>query len=205
MGQGKQLDKITWFSDEAAARNGEPGIRHSYMASLATALNYICGEVDPVWLMGSSGFAFRISVSEILCPSAMSVFDWRKILPEALEQYGRRCTYVSRLWHEEELEEERRREAHEAIRSAIDRNVPAIVWDVADCEWGLITGYDDDASWYNVLTHKGQPSCLPYDRLGRNGIDILSVAIPGLPNQRGRDEVVISSLRGAVAHADQRE
>lgn len=33
-------------------------------------------------------FAFRMFVSEILCPSAMSIFDFMKVFPEAFEQCG---------------------------------------------------------------------------------------------------------------------
>ncbi len=79
------LENISWYADQHARDKGEPGIHHSFMKSLATALNYVSGDFDPVWLMGSSGFAFRIFVNEHLCPSAMSIFDFSAILPEAIE------------------------------------------------------------------------------------------------------------------------
>ena len=82
----KALTDLAWYRDPDPDAAGEPGIVHSYVASLATALNYIDGRLDPAWLLGASGFAFRIWVNEVMCPSAMSVFDWRRILPEAVEQ-----------------------------------------------------------------------------------------------------------------------
>jgi hypothetical protein len=201
----KKLEGVVWYVDERARGAGEPGMRHSYVASLATALDYCTDEFDPVWLMGCSAFAFRLFVAEAMCPSAMSVFGFSEILPEAVEQAGRRCTYVSRYWHEGEREEERRLQAHAAIVDGIDRGMPAVVWDVADCEWGLIIGYDDEKAHYDTLTCHGTPSSLPLQRLGRNGIDILSVTIPGEPNERTREEIVRNSLNAAVAHAEQRE
>ena len=60
------LEGIKWYVDQAAKERGEPGIYHSFMASLATVINYIEGNVDPVWLMGASGFAFRIFTIEEL-------------------------------------------------------------------------------------------------------------------------------------------
>ncbi len=60
------LDRIKWYVDEAAKERAEPGICHSFMASLATAVNYIKGNVDPVWLMGASGFAFRTFMKKCL-------------------------------------------------------------------------------------------------------------------------------------------
>jgi hypothetical protein len=197
-----KLEDISWYVDPRAQERGEPGIYHSYMACLATALNYLEGEVDPAWLMGGSGFAFRIFMNETMCPSAMSIFNWSSILPEAVEQAGYDCVYVTRLWDEDEVEEERRVEAHVAIVEGIDRGAPAIVWDLAGVEWGLIIGYDERRVTYATLTSEGEPSSLPYTKLGRNGIDILSVAIPGKPSGRARGDVVLSSLKVAVAHAE---
>ena len=97
---------ITWYTDRDALERGESGISHSYVAAVATALNHLHRNIDPVWLMGSSAFAFRIIVSKMLCPSAMSVFNWCAILPEAVEQLGHHCTYISRLWGEDDIEEE---------------------------------------------------------------------------------------------------
>jgi hypothetical protein len=83
--------------------------------------------------------------------------------------------------------------------------VPAVVWDVADSEWGLVIGYDEEKCEYSTLTHLGRPSVLPFDKLGHNGIDILSVAVPGPGNSRSQAEIIPNSLRAAVAHAEQKE
>ena len=199
------LEGIKWYVDETAKERDEPGICHSFMASLTTAMNYIEGDVDPVWLMGASGFAFRMFMNKSLCPSAMSMFDFSAVLPEAVEQAGYRCRYVSRMWDEKELEKQRREEGCEAIIQGIEQGRPAVVWDVADCEWGLIIGHDNKRKAYKTLKHTGQPSRLKYGKLGQNGIDILSVAIPSGHNDRSREEVVRKSLAMAVAHAEQRE
>jgi hypothetical protein len=201
----KRLEDIEWFVDRKAEEHGEPGIYHSYAAALATAINHVAGSLDPVWLMGISGFAFRSFVNEVFCPSAMSIFNWSAILPEAMEQAGYECTYINRMWDDGALEEQRQQEAHAAIVEGIGRSTPAIVWDVADVEWGLIVGYDDDSETYDVLSYVGKSSSLPYTRLGKNGIDVLSVAIPGGANRRSREEIVLNSLRVAIAHADGEE
>lgn len=200
-----KLDNIKLFIDSSSVRKSEPGIYHSYMICLATTLNYISGKVDPVWLMGSSAFAFRIFVNEILCPSAMSMFSFAEILPEAVEQAGYKCTYLQRMWNETEKEEEKRTEAHQEIVKGIERGVPAIVWDLFDAEWGLIIGYNDEQQSYFILSHEGKEASLPSKNLGLNGIDILSVAIPDKKNLRNRDEIINNSLRLAVSHAEGKE
>ncbi len=196
---------IEWYSDKKAVENGDPGMCHSYIGSLATVFNYRNGDLDPAWLMGVSGFAFRININEVFCPSAFSIFSFDKVLPEAVEQMGYQCEYISRLWDQTDREEEKRAEAHDKIVGWINNGVPAVSWDVAEVEWGLVTGYDDKKELYTTLTCKGEMSTLPYNRLGRNGIDILAVNIPGKKNNRSRDEIILNSLKTVVDHAEQRE
>ena len=200
-----KLDNINLYVDSLSLKNNEPGIYHSYMGCLATSLNFISSELDPVWLMGSSAFAFRIFVNETMCPSAMSMFSFNEILPEAIEQAGYNCIYIERMWNENEKEEAKRIKAHKAIVEGIKVGIPAIVWDVSDAEWGLIVGYDDEKESYFTLSHQGKPLILPYIKLGNNGIDILSVSIPGEPNLRDRDQVIKNTLKAAVAHAEGKE
>lgn len=199
------VNDVVWLHDQDSVARGEPGIEHAYAAALVSVVNAIEGRVDPVWVMGASGFAFRSFVNEVLCPSAMSVFDFNAVLPEAIEQLGYRASYTSRYWDEENLDEERRRTAHEEIVKGIQSGRPAIVWDVADCDWGLAVGYDDQDKTYSTLTNEGKPASLPCERLGHNGIDILSVAIPTEPNGRSREEIIRRSLELAVSHAEGRE
>ncbi len=201
----KILHDIQWYIDPNATQKGEPSIYHSFVASLATAMNYIDEDFDPVKLMGSSGFAFRTFVCKDLCPSAMSMFSFNDILPESMEQTGYQSIYIHRMWDEKRLEKKRREQAHDAIVNGIDRGVPAIVWDTANVEWGLIIGYDMKQERYETLTDEGKRSTLAFNRLGRNGIDILSVTIPGQRNERTEEEITLNALKTAVAHAEQKE
>jgi hypothetical protein len=200
-----KLTNISWYTDSAAVKKGEPGIVHSFLRSVASALNYLDNHLDPVWLMGASGFAFRIFVNEILCPSAMSMFSFRDLLPETIRQMGHDCYYIQRMWNEKNKEEEKRTEAHKAIVAAIDKDIPAICWDVADAEWGLITGYNDQTQSYTAMRDDGSEISFPYEKLGKNCIEILSVCIPGNPNLRKCKEVIANSLKAAVAHAEGKE
>ena len=200
-----RIENLSWYIDREARDRDEPGLVHSFVGSAATVLNHVSESFDPVEFMGASGFAFRLSVNETLCPSAMSVFDFRGILPETLEQAGRHAEHITCLWDEKEEEQQRRAAAHGAIVAAVDCGLPPIVWDVRDAEWGVITGYNSDRRVYQTLNHRGEADELPFDRLGRNGIDILSVVIAGDANGRKREELIRAALRVAVDHADQRE
>jgi hypothetical protein len=176
----------------------------SFTKSLYTSLRYAGYEVSPMQIAAKSGFAFRIWVAKSLCPSAMSIFDW-ELLKKGVEQCGFEVTHITRLWDEEHLEVERREQAHLAIKKAVDDGIPAIVWDVSIPEWELITGYDDERQEYSGLSITGQLTVLPYDKLGRREIPILSVTIPGKTIELNETELLKSTLQMAVAHAHQNE
>jgi len=200
----KKLMNISWYTDLQSVKNGEPGICHSLMQSTATALNYIDKNFNPVWLMGSSAFAFRILVSEIQCPSAMSMFSFKDLIPETLKQAGYDYTYIDRMWNEKKSKE-KQMEAHKSIIIGINNGKPAICWDISEAEWGLIIGYDDAKAVYYAMKYNGSELLLPYDKLGENGINILSVCVPGNPNSIDQDKVIMNSLKTAVIHAEGKE
>lgn len=201
----KKLENVVWYRDRAAAERGEPGLWHSFVGALATVLQARDEPVDPAWLMGATGFAFRTYAHVDLCPSAMSMFDWDALLPEAVAQTGYRYAYISRGWAQEGLREARRAAAHAQIRQAIDAGRPVIVWDIGIPEWGVITGYDDATRQYAGLSCLGREETLGYDELGEREIKVLSVTVVKEPNGRSRDDVIRRSLGAAVAHALQQE
>lgn len=199
------LQNVTRYLDTESLARGEPGLRHSWVSSLATVLHHITGSLDPVELMGATGFAFRFWVSEVLCPSAQSVFAWQSLLPESVEQTGYHCSHITRFLHEMADEEAKRQLARTAIQRSLERDIPVIAWDIADAEWGVICGCNEPADVYHALDWKGDEVELPAMRLGRNGIDNLSIVIVERPNSRTQDEIFRNALHAAVQHAHSRE
>jgi len=198
----KKLENVQWCEDTATLARSE--VFNAFIGSLATSLGAMDSKVDLTWLMGTSAFAFRILVNEVMCPSAMSVFEWTVLLPEAVEQAGYGCTYITD-WRQQEVADERKLEAQEKIIRAIDRGVPPIVWDIQVPDWGVIVGYDMEAETYDTLACTGEAAAMPFDQLGQREEKILSVTIPGEESERTREEIILRSLRAAVAHAEQRE
>ena len=150
-------------------------------------------------IVASSGFAFRMWVSPDLCPSATSMwqFDQQK---NWVERGGISCQYIERMWGQEDVEEERRQEAVQLIRQSIDRGIPVISWDIVVCEWGLITGYDDESETFAVLPITGQEGEMAYSQLGKREIPILSVlAVTGKAEQ-SQEEIVRETLDIAKNH-----
>lgn len=149
-----------------------------YLFSFAKALccavkNSPCPEMAEE-IVASSGFAFRMWVASDLCPSATSIWQFNQ-QKTWVERGGISCQYIERMWGQEDVEEERRLEAIQLIRENIDRGIPVISWDIVVCEWGLITGYDDETESFAVLPITGQEGEMEYSRLGKREIPILSV------------------------------
>ena len=180
-------------------------IPFSFTHMLASSLAYSGYAISRDAVAATSAFAFRIWVdTKANCPSATSVFDF-DLLSKGVELNGFECTHISRLWHESPLEGERREQAHRAIVQAIDNGIAPVVWDVGIPEWGLITGYDDEAQAYDALSIMDKRESLPYAQLGKREIPILAVTIPGKPTQTNPAELLRATIRTAVDHARGRE
>lgn len=150
-------------------------------------------------IIASSGFAFRMWVAPDLCPSATSIWDFSK-QPEWVANGGLVCDYTERLWGQENIEEEHRKTAILQIRSAIDNGMAAVVWDISGCEWGIITGYDDESKILFTLRIDGSEDQIAYDKLGKLEIQILSVLTVSNKSDKSVKQIVADTKQLAVSH-----
>lgn len=156
-------------------------------------------------IVATSGFAFRMWVdTDTLCPSALSTWNLDQQKPW-IESGGFRCEYTGRYWDASDQEQERRLKAIEQIKCSIDQSVAAIVWDISGGEWGLITGYSDLIKNFSTLKLNGKRELLPYPKLGRLEIPILSVLTITQQTAKSGEEIFWDTLRLAVAHYRSRE
>ncbi|MDF2700949.1 MAG: hypothetical protein K0Q49_2513 [Haloplasmataceae bacterium] len=151
-------------------------------------------------IIATSGFAFRMWVDgNSLCPSATSIwsFDSQK---NWVENGGLLCDYVGRYWGQDEIEQERRLQAIDIIKKSIDNGIAAIVWDISGCEWGLITGYEEEQKKLFTLKANCEESEITYDLLGKMEIPILSVlTITGRSN-KSQDQIIEETIKLAKSH-----
>lgn len=184
-----------------------------YLFSLAKSLS--CAVKNSPWaeyaedIIATSGFAFRMWVSADLCPSATSIwsFDEQKLW---VENGGLTCEYVGRYWGQENIEEQKRLEAIANIKKSIDSGIPAISWDIGVPEWGLIIGYDDETQMFFTLAigagHADptspayNPTTMPYERLGKRELPLLSVLTITGKSDKSRDAVLYDTKKLAVFH-----
>ncbi len=192
----KRKLECVWQTDKMA---------HSFVCALHTAMHYSGIEMQMDEVSVRTGFAFRIITHKELCPSATSVFDWN-YLSEGAKNCGLKIKYISRLWHEEELKEERRKKAIEMIKNSIERGIPAVVWDVGIPEWELITGYDDEEQMFFGIGVIGNDEIkLAYDKLGEREIPILSVTIIDGKEEIDEYDALLISLQWFVNHYEKKE
>lgn len=150
-------------------------------------------------IIAASGFAFRMWAAEDLCPSATSIWEFKKQKPW-VENGGLVCDYAERLWGQDEIEEQQRQKAVDMIRRSIDDGVAAVAWDVSGCEWGAVTGYDDEQSLFSIYKINGTGDTLPYDKLGRLELPILSVLTVTGEKQKTPEQLVADTKKLAVSH-----
>jgi len=189
----KKLD-VTW--------DGIPdstGFLFSFAKSLACAVKRSPWPEYAEDIVATSGFAFRMWVSSDLCVSATSIWEFDR-QKEWVENGGLTCEYVGRYWGQDEIEEARRLEATANIKRSIDSGIPAIAWDIGVPEWGLITGYDDDARQFATLDITGRSGTMPFDLLGKREIPILSVLTVTGTSGKPREEILRGTKKLAVTH-----
>ncbi len=150
-------------------------------------------------IIASSGFAFRMWAGHDLCPSAMSIWEFRK-QKEWVENGGLICDYEERLWGEDDIEEDRRLSALEKIKKSIDNNVAVVAWDLGDCEWGVITGYDDENRNLYTLKTDGSEGIISYEMLGKLEVPILSVLTVVEKNAKPIERIIEDTKKLAAAH-----
>lgn len=150
-------------------------------------------------IIAASGFAFRMWAAPDLCPSATSIWEFSKQKPW-LENGGLTCEYAVRLWDEEAVEEARRLAAVEIIQRSIDRGMAAVVWDISGCEWGLITGFDEETSTFLTLKINGMEDRIPYEKLGRLELPILSVLSVTGSSGKPKERIVADTKKLAASH-----
>lgn len=151
-------------------------------------------------IVTASGFAFRMWVNgESLCPSATSIWEFKMQKPWT-ENGGLICEYAERLWGEDAVEEERRLAALEMIRRSINSGTAPVAWDISGCEWGLIIGYDDEGQILYTLKTDGNEDSIPYEKLGRLELPILSVLTVIGKKEKTSRELVSDTKKLARAH-----
>ena len=175
-----------------------------YLFSLAKSLSAAlrCSELSDMAddIIAASGFAFRMWVDATqLCPSETSIWQFKK-QKSWVENGGLVCAYTERLWGQDALEDERRLTAVDMIRRSIDRGIAAVAWDISGCEWGAIIGYDDETHTFATLKINGKEDTLPYDRLGRLDLPILSVLTITEKAEKTREQLVADTKHLAASH-----
>lgn len=150
-------------------------------------------------IIASSGFAFRMWVDKTLCPSATSIWSFHQQKPW-VENGGLLCEYTERLWGQNAVEEKKRLEGLDIIKKSIDNGMAAVVWDLSGAEWGLAIGYDDETSKLCTLKINEKEDSVPYEKLGKLDIPILSVLAVVGKAPKETSVLIADTKKLAVSH-----
>jgi hypothetical protein len=152
----------TWLSYIAAAHGV---LRHSGM-----------WEGDESELAGLTGMAFQFIVHETACPSSVTVYDWSTAHFFSMDRIGVYTDCLSIVNNPGmntfgELEAD----SIKKIRESIDRGIGVVIWAPTPVlEFGIVTGYDDEESVFNVIDCTGEnPDPLLYGNIGRSEVPFI--------------------------------
>ncbi|KPV61270.1 hypothetical protein QJ48_00890 [Paenibacillus sp. A3] len=117
-------------------------------------------------VMGLTGQAFRIQMTPDAGLSSSLVYDWGFVADQAARVFGCRACHIgkpNRIPTPDLL-----LRALQTIQDTIERGIPALVWNLASCEFGMIYSYDDDNRCFTYRDASHPSLNIPYERLGRS-------------------------------------
>lgn len=181
------------------------GIREANFESLRLVLNFLGEQYSPAYFHGIAGTVFRaggICPCAPTCTTAMSLQQLIKLLG---------YDYVELPFSESSGDVDLECMIN-AVRTAIDNGVPALVWNAfAPCEWGIVTGYDETEKIFHGRVPwrdgKDEYEKSPWDKSMEQAgmVGLLAIIIKNKSGSFNRREAEISALKEAVRHANDTE
>lgn len=155
-------------------------------------------------IVATSGFAFRMWVAADLCPSETSIWDFGG-QPKWIKNGGLTVTHANCCWKPEKVLNDARNDVMPRIRESIDRGIPVVAWDIGVCEWGLITGYDDETQKLATLCINGKSGEMDYCKLGNREMPMLNVVTITGRTDRTQADIMAGTKELAKAHLNGKE
>ena len=181
------------------------GIREANFESLRLALNFIGEQYSPAYFHGIAGTVFRaggICPCAPTCTTAMS-------LQQLIELLG--YDYEELPFSESSGDADLERMIN-AVRTSIDNDIPALVWNAfAPCEWGIVTGYDEtEKIFYGRVPWRDGNDAYEkssWDKAKDEAglVGLLAIVIKNKSGSFVRHDAEISALKEAVRHANDLE
>lgn len=146
------------------------GRPYSLISILIGEVLRIAGEPD--WtitdLMGISGDAFRLNVTNGCNWRGISTFDWSYSTYRTLERLGLSGTCFGRPGRTS-ISPEQQIDILSIIQDTIDRGLPVIIWNMEINEFGFVYGYSDVDCTISYLSYNRKTRKFRYEQLGRTG------------------------------------
>ncbi|WP_181438605.1 RNA polymerase sigma factor [Paenibacillus sambharensis] len=154
-------------------------------------------------VMGISGQAFRIQVTEDVGFSSSMIYNWKAVVERTASLLG--CSSLGVGEPDCSLTPELLLRSLHTVHQAVDHGVPAMVWNLVQGEFGLIYGYDDNRRRFYCRDASGHPREIAYESLGRSASEtdlfVACIGIGGNRNNGLSESSYAYGLDAIVAHA----
>ncbi|QYR20755.1 RNA polymerase sigma factor [Paenibacillus sp. sptzw28] len=148
-----------------------PGLSRPYSIFSVALLEVLRYAGERHWtltdIMGISGDAFRLNVTDRCHWRGISTFDWSYAVYQCMERLGWRVDCFGRPGRNQ-LSPEQQTKVLCLIHQSIDKGLPVIAWNIIINEFSLIYGYDDEDRFIVCRSFREKEVRCSYEQLGRN-------------------------------------
>lgn len=134
-------------------------------------------------IMGRTGHAFRLQLTEDIGIASAYAYDWAKMMKSGWRNLGYSVNIFGgagvRLQDPNQMID-----ATDRIHASLEQGIPAVTWNVASFEFGLIWGCNDESSSWITTDTTVSGKRLSYSKLGRQSTT--SEWFIAMPNERIR-------------------
>lgn len=154
-------------------------------------------------LMGISAEAFRINMPENCNWQGLLTFDWSYAAYRTVERLGFSGVCVGRP-QQTTMTPDMQVRMLSVVHGSVDREIPAVIWNMERNEMGFAYGYDDRSQEIRYKGYNGDMRVYRYDRLGRQ-TDEQPVFVFGLRRRVSPPSPENTVLQAIVDHARGKE
>jgi hypothetical protein len=145
----------------------------SHMGSIKGCLDYLKLNVSDSWVFGATGHAFLLNIHEAVCPSGPTAWNTTRFM-----ELGKNIGYeTDGVYGEKNKEgfEEKKAQAWESTKKALDDGLPCYGWELEIPEYYVVFGYDDTGYFFSGADSDTGEDVKPWNELGETNIGMIEM------------------------------
>jgi hypothetical protein len=185
---GKKLENLKWKPFWV-----------SHLGCIKGCLDYLNMDVSDAWLFGATGHSFIMNMHDVVCASGPTAWH-----TEMLFKLGKNIGYEIDgivVWRSESSFTEKKKEAWDMVRKALDEGIPCYGWELSIPEFYVVNGYDDTGYYFSGPLSEKAKMPKPWQELADGDIGLIEVYSVRPIKSTDNARVVKEALEFALEYA----